>query len=339
MYNAANARRFARLSAYVMQEDAMNAFLTVRESIGLAAEFQLPPSVSKEDKAALVMAVISELGLKKVADTKIGSASVRGISGGEKKRANIGIELIKNPSALFLDEPTSGLDSFQAQAVMMCLERLASAGRTVVASIHQPRSSIYALFDQLYLISEGRTMYAGSAAGAVGYFAYIDPAFACPPLFNPADWFLDVTSADYRAAEMEAQSLARISTFEEAWQAAAPQVSTSALPEPSTEELSVADEALPTFQSSVFRQSQLVAWRSWATVSRDRAAILGKIVPSLFMACVLGAIYSNVGNDQNSIQDTVGVLFFFTINQTFGNMFGVLNSVCGFTSWQLLVAA
>jgi ABC-type multidrug transport system ATPase subunit len=97
-----------------------------------------------------------KLGLKKAANTKIGNVLVRGVSGGEKKRVNIGIELIKNPSALFLDEPTSGLDSFQAQSVMTCMATLALSGRTVCASIHQPRSSIFALFDQLYLISEGR---------------------------------------------------------------------------------------------------------------------------------------------------------------------------------------
>jgi ATP-binding cassette, subfamily G (WHITE), eye pigment precursor transporter len=71
---------------------------------------------------------------------------------------------------------------------MTCIGGLAKNGRTVVASIHQPRSSIYALFDQLYLISEGRTMFAGDAIKAVEYFASIDKKFECPALFNPADW-------------------------------------------------------------------------------------------------------------------------------------------------------
>jgi len=212
------ARRFGRLSAYVMQEDAMNAFLTVRETLGLAAAFQLPPSVTAEERGQLVNATIAELGLNKVADTVVGDAKHRGVSGGEKKRANIGIELIKNPSALFLDEPTSGLDSFQAQSVMTCMARLAqAAGRTVCASIHQPRSSIFALFDQLYLISEGQCMYSGKASLAVDYFTRVDPSYACPPQFNPADWFLDLTSADYRSETAETTTLARLKLLDGAW--------------------------------------------------------------------------------------------------------------------------
>lgn len=323
-------RRFARLSAYVMQEDVMNAYLSVRETLLMAAAFQLPPSTTDGEKARLVNAVISELGLNKVGDTFIGSSSVRGVSGGERKRANIGVELIKNPSALFLDEPTSGLDSFQAQSVMTCMGRLSRNGRTVVASIHQPRSSIYSLFDQLYLISEGRAMFAGPAADAVAYFAALDPAYACPPLFNPADWFLDLTSADYRGAEVEKSSIARIDALAANWESPGGQSSTAAAAEEEriaeTEAEGAPLEPLPTYQSSFARQVQLVAWRSGVAVTRNRGAIIGKIAPSLFFALILGAIYSGVENNQKGIQDKIGVLFFFTINQTFGNMFGVLNA-------------
>jgi ABC-type multidrug transport system ATPase subunit len=183
---AHGASRFARLSAYVMQDDVLNPFLTVRETLGLAASFQLPPSTTREERDALVTVVVAELGLSKVIDSLVGSPEVRGVSGGERKRANIGVELIKNPSALFLDEPTSGLDSFQAKSVMECLSSLAARGRTVAASIHQPRSSIYSMFQQLLLVSEGRSIYFGPAAAAVDHFSAIDPAFACPALFNPA---------------------------------------------------------------------------------------------------------------------------------------------------------
>jgi len=214
-------RRFARLSAYVMQDDALMGFLTVRETLGLAASFQLPQSATEEMRTELVRATIAELGLNKVADSLVGSETVRGVSGGERKRANIGVELIKNPSALFLDEPTSGLDSFQAQSVMECLAGLASqGGRTVVASIHQPRSSIFALFDQLYLISEGKCMFAGPASDAVAYFAQMGSQFACPAHFNPADWFLDLTSPDYRGRPgQELESLAQIDRFAQSWKA------------------------------------------------------------------------------------------------------------------------
>jgi energy-coupling factor transporter ATP-binding protein EcfA2 len=97
----------------------------------------------------------------KVRDTIIGDEKVRGVSGGERKRANIGMQLIVDPAVLFLDEPTSGLDSFQAQAVMESMKYMARSGRLVVTVIHQPRSSIFDMFDQLLLLSEGRTIYLG----------------------------------------------------------------------------------------------------------------------------------------------------------------------------------
>ncbi len=93
----------------------------------------------------------------------VGDAKTRGLSGGEKKRLSIGCELIGSPSLIFLDEPTTGLDAFQAQVVVATLKALAQAGHTVVTSLHQPRSSIFSLFDDLVLLSEGRAVYAGPA--------------------------------------------------------------------------------------------------------------------------------------------------------------------------------
>ena len=115
-------KSFYRLTSYVMQDDAMFAELTVLETLMIAAQFQLSKHLSLKQKEEYVMSIINELGLIKAMNTIIGDARNRGVSGGERKRANIGVELIKNPSCLFLDEPTSGLDSFQAQSVMQCLQ-------------------------------------------------------------------------------------------------------------------------------------------------------------------------------------------------------------------------
>ena len=104
-------------------------------------------------------AVILDLGLIQALDTVIGSERHRGVSGGEKKRVNIGVDLLHNPRLIFVDEPTSGLDSFQAEKVMQSLKNLADQGRTVVCSIHQPRSSIYAKLDTLLLLSQGSTLH------------------------------------------------------------------------------------------------------------------------------------------------------------------------------------
>ena len=104
----------------------------------LPSLFPTPPR--PEAVPYTTLCVCQDLGLAKTVNTIIGDERARGVSGGERKRVSIGVELIANPSVLFLDEPTSGLDSFQALSVMKAMGRLAHSGRTVVASIHQPRS-------------------------------------------------------------------------------------------------------------------------------------------------------------------------------------------------------
>lgn len=156
----------------------MYSFLTVFETLMLSAHFFLPSETSDKQKEELVLSVIAELGLKKVKDTLIGNAKVRGVSGGERKRVSIGVQLLVDPAVLFLDEPTSGLDAFQAQAVMSSMKDLAQSNRLVITVIHQPRSSIYQLFDRMLILSEGYSMYFGPAVDAVEYFAQF--GFRCP---------------------------------------------------------------------------------------------------------------------------------------------------------------
>ena len=126
--------------AYVRQEDIFYTQMTVRETLLFAARLRLPARVPRAEKERRVDELIERLGLAKAADTIIGDAKRRGISGGERKRLAIGCELLSDPQLLFLDEPTSGLDAFAAQQVVASLKTLCeSDGTTVVMSIHQPR--------------------------------------------------------------------------------------------------------------------------------------------------------------------------------------------------------
>lgn len=302
----------------------MGAFLTVKETLMVAAHFQLPRDVSTKRREQYVADIISELGLANATNTPIGDAKLRGVSGGERKRANIGIELIKNPSLLFLDEPTSGLDSFQAQSVMECMNDLAHNGRTIVASIHQPRSSIYTMFDRLFLISQGRTIYSGIAGEAVAYFS--EYGHECPQLYNPADFFLDVTSPDFRNEALEQTSLERIDRLATAWSnvpggtiESTPSDVAQGTPAPGIPDKAAGAGAgvgagvgaeLASFtqgyHSSWGRQFSLIFWRSCVNTWRDKGALIGKVVSSMFFALFLGGIYSNITYDQKSIQDRIG---------------------------------
>ncbi|GFZ21464.1 ABC-2 type transporter family protein [Actinidia rufa] len=168
--------------AYVRQEDLFFSQLTVRETLSLAAELQLQEISSVEERDEYVNKLLFKIGLVSCADSRVGDAKVRGISGGEKKRLSLACELIASPPVIFADEPTTGrsicskyramglgglglgsLDAFQAEKVMETLRQLAQDGHTVICSIHQPRGSVYAKFDDIVLLTEGALVYAGPA--------------------------------------------------------------------------------------------------------------------------------------------------------------------------------
>ena len=141
--------------------------LTVRETLTYSANLRLPTSMTIEEVNGIVEGTIIEMGLQECADRLIGNWHLRGISGGEKKRLSIALEILTRPCLLFLDEPTSGLDSASAFFVVQTLRNIAHDGRTVIASIHQPSSEVFALFDDLFLLSGGQTVYFGAAKLAI----------------------------------------------------------------------------------------------------------------------------------------------------------------------------
>lgn len=199
---------------FVDQDDTMLPTLTVHETILTSALLRLPRDMGTAVKEQKVFEVEKQLGIYHIKDQFIGSeeGKGRGISGGEKRRVGIACELVTSPSILFLDEPTSGLDAFNAFNVVECLVNLAkNYNRTVIFTIHQPRSNIVALFDQLLLLAQGRVVYSGPFSGCQQYFDRI--GYSCPPGFNIADYLVDLTmhagaephnSEDHGIPELEA---------------------------------------------------------------------------------------------------------------------------------------
>lgn len=181
-----------RRTGFVSQDDVLYPHLTVSETLVFTALLRLPGSLTRQEKVTQVQRVISELGLGRCAHSMIGGPLFRGISGGEKKRVSIGQEMLINPSLLLLDEPTSGLDSTTAQRILNTIKRLASGGRTVVTTIHQPSSRLYHMFDKVVILSEGSPIYHGPASTALDYFASI--GFRTSVVVNPADLMLDLAN-------------------------------------------------------------------------------------------------------------------------------------------------
>lgn len=196
--NRDQIRGFAAFSAYVQQDDILFQTMTVRECLEFAAKLKLPGT--PQSKQMRVENIIQELRLTKCQNTKIGGPLVKGVSGGERKRTSIGVELITDPYLVFLDEPTTGLDSFTATSVMETLKDLAKSGRTIVQTIHQPNSDIFEMMDRLMLLAKGKIIYFNEASKAVDYFAGIN--FTCPELSNPADYFMSIMSIETIEQEM-----------------------------------------------------------------------------------------------------------------------------------------
>ncbi|XP_058199261.1 ABC transporter G family member 15-like [Rhododendron vialii] len=181
--------------AYVTQDDILLGTLTVRETITYSAYLRLPSTMSKDEVHDIVEGTIMEMGLQECSDRLIGNWHLRGVSGGEKKRVSIALEILTRPNLLFLDEPTSGLDSASAFFVIQTLRNVARDGRTVVSSIHQPSSEVFALFDDLFLLSGGESIYFGEAKRAVQFFA--EAGFPCPSRRSPSDHFLRCINSDF----------------------------------------------------------------------------------------------------------------------------------------------
>lgn len=179
--------KYKRIVGFVDQDDTLMSTLTVYETVLYSALLRLPRDMSLEAKKIRTLETMQELGILGIKDSRIGESGKRSISGGEKRRVSIACELVTSPSIIFLDEPTSGLDAFNAINVVECLVNLAkNYNRSVVFTIHQPRSNIVALFDKLLLLAGGKAVYSGEYAKCQEYFESI--GHPCPPGFNIADF-------------------------------------------------------------------------------------------------------------------------------------------------------
>ncbi|KAJ3097829.1 hypothetical protein HDU97_004526 [Phlyctochytrium planicorne] len=218
------------LCSYVCQDDLHHLpALTARETLRYAAMLRLPSTMSVKEKLARAEEVLLELGLKDCGDIRVGDELIKGLSGGEKRRLSIGVQIITNPKVLILDEPTSGLDAFSSHMVMLSLKKIAESGKTVICTIHQPRSDLIELFDTLTLLARGgKLVYSGPMHSAVAYFEEL--GYSLPRHTNPADFFLDLSSVDQRCAQFEADSQRRVDHLVESWKSRNADAPRSSLP-------------------------------------------------------------------------------------------------------------
>ncbi|EPS62736.1 hypothetical protein M569_12052, partial [Genlisea aurea] len=302
--------------AYVTQEDVLLGTLTVRETLIYSAHLRLPSSMSRSEIKDTVEATIMELGLIDCANRQIGNWQLRGISGGEKKRLSIAIEILIRPRLMFLDEPTSGLDSAAAFFVIQSIKNIARDGRTVISSIHQPSSEVFALFDDLYLLSGGETVYFGEAKVATKFFA--EAGFPCPSRRNPSDHFLRCINSDFdivtatlkgsqRLREASSDPLASLGTVNiknvlvDKYRHSEYARKTKLKQREASKFRDVELDSIKVSHAVWWKQLVTLTDRSFKNMNRDIGYYWSRIIIYTFVAISVGTLFYDVGNGYSSI--------------------------------------
>ena len=310
-----------RSIGYVLQEDHLLTELTVQETLEFAALIRLPREMPKAEKLARVKRVIKAFGLEHASKTKIGGVNfggfTPGVSGGEKKRTSIANEMLFDPSLLFLDEPTSGLDSSTALKILKELRVLASSGRTVVATIHQPSSQIFSAFDLVALMAGGELAYFGPAKRVVEYFTSI--GLRPPAHFNPADFMLEVVSSpivadDYNFGEEFAKQMVKYRPERPTELPNAPVAAPGTTPrQPGSRK----------FEASFLTQVQLLTLRAFR---QERGDIFTKLKTFQYAAITIitSVLWYNIAYNASTINDRVGLMFFILLYLSFESLFHTL---------------
>nr|XP_043884142.1 broad substrate specificity ATP-binding cassette transporter ABCG2-like [Solea senegalensis] len=273
----------------------------------------------------LVEEDIQDLGLTDCANTKIGTEFIRGVSGGERKRCSIGMELITSPSLLFLDEPTTGLDSNTANSLIKLLHDMSRRGKTVIFSIHQPRYSIFKQFDHLTLMHKGEVVYAGAADHALEYFS--DLGYQIESFNNPADFFMDVTNGEAKSTIMSISA-------DDSQNPLASRYRQSSLCQRVLEELGRLnlssaergkgqDEPVD-YATSFLYQLRVVCGRTVRNSLRNPQTSYAQLALTITFALLVGLIYYQMPLSlPEAIQNRSGAFFFLIINMVFANLSAV----------------
>ncbi|TYH31257.1 hypothetical protein ES288_A01G159500v1 [Gossypium darwinii] len=197
---------YRKIIGYVPQDDIVHGNLTVEENLRFSARCRLSADLAKPDKVLVIERVIESLGLQAVRDSLVGTVEKRGISGGQRKRVNVGLEMVMEPSLLILDEPTTGLDSSSSQLLLRALRREALEGVNICMVLHQPSYTLFKMFDDLILLAKGGLVaYLGPVKKVEEYFSSI--GINVPDRVNPPDHLIDILEGIEKPATVTREQL------------------------------------------------------------------------------------------------------------------------------------
>ncbi|KAH7074680.1 ATP-binding cassette transporter-like protein [Paraphoma chrysanthemicola] len=305
---ATDLASFRKLSSYVEQEDALVGSLTVRETLYFAAQLALPSSISKSERKTRIASLLSAFGLTNQADTLIGTPIRKGVSGGQKRRVSVASQLITSPKILFLDEPTSGLDSAASYEVMNFVRETARKYKIlVIASIHQPSTTTFELFDKLMLLSRGKIAYNGPVPLVRDYFASL--GYSMPLYMNPAEFVIDLINTDF--SKDQAASSSRLAHVHDSWtsSAAAANLTHSIAATKSTPPSTGPDRHIQSTANPLLIPLTLIH-RSFIKSHRDIIAYGIRIAMYMGLAIMMGTVWLRLSPTQTNIQAFTNAIFF-----------------------------
>lgn len=274
--------RYKKQSCYIQQMNYLHGFLTTHESMKVAACLKVGNTTEK-CRQRIIDDILDNLKLSVAKDTR-----VEKLSGGQQKRLSIALELVGNPRIIFLDEPTTGLDSTSSSQCITALRMLANTGRTMICTIHQPSATLYQMFDHIYLVADGRYMYAGKPDDSIDYFARL--GLQCPKFHNPADYILEVVSWEYGHYDNQLSVAAkkycqRDRTYSKS----------CTIGKTNDDEITKVQVKPP----SEIKRFWILLYRCILLLHRDWTVVRMKLLLHFFVAILVGLLYEDAGNNAN----------------------------------------
>ncbi|KAL5818821.1 hypothetical protein ACOSQ3_022756 [Xanthoceras sorbifolium] len=315
--NAMDRARFKKISGYVTQKDTLFPLLTVEETLMFSAKLRL--RLSQAQLSARVKSLIKELGLEHVAMARVGDDRVRGISGGERRRVSIGVDVIHDPRVLILDEPTSGLDSTSALQTIDMLKVMAETrGRTIILSIHQPGFRIVKMFNSILLLSNGCVLHHGTVDQLGVHMRNL--GLQLPMHVNVVEYAIDSIELIQRKLQQEIQPQVVSSAPQQ--KIGEDQMGESKTGKFTLQQLfqqsKVVDEELINvgiefprdFANSRLQETIILTHRFSKNIFRTKELFACRTIQMLVSGFVLGSIFYNVKDDLLGAEEKVGLFAF-----------------------------
>ena len=297
-----NSAAMKPITALVPQDDLLTPVLTCSEALMEAAAFKTKYTVP--EARARTTELLTTFTLLECKDVMIGHPEGRkGLSGGQKKRLSVALELMGNPSLLYLDEPTSGLDSVSALSLVQLLSSLAKRGATIIATIHQPSAAAFFAFDTLLVLAKGKMCYRGPISPNQPMTFLQSAGFACPVFYNPADFIMEVLVQPSAQEALQRQLLLELSdgsTPKKTYSSTAPTL---------TEIVG----AGTTFASSYATQFKTLVLRNMRVMAREPGLARARVGSNIVMGVVMGVLYWDLGRGQSDITERIALILFSMI--------------------------